>query len=64
MKQVCVQCYMSPIVERVYSEAERVVASTNEKVQAASDVMTSLRKAGTLSEFCRSHPLRDLIEIA
>lgn len=49
MKQLCLQCHTPPLIERVYAEAERVVASTNEKVQAASDVMTALRKEGVLT---------------
>jgi hydroxylamine dehydrogenase len=57
MKQVCVQCHASPLVERVYSEAEKVVASTNEKVQAASEVMTALRKEGILTGPPFTHPI-------
>jgi hydroxylamine dehydrogenase len=43
MKQVCTQCHTSPLVERVYRDAEAVVKSTNEKVQAANDIITGLR---------------------
>ena len=57
MKQVCVQCHTSPLIERVYADAERVVASTNEKVQAASDVMAGLRKDGILTGPPFAHPL-------
>ena len=57
MKQVCVQCHTSPLIERVYSEAEQVVVSTNQKVQAASDVMTGLRKDGILAGPPFTHPL-------
>ena len=39
MKQLCVQCHTPPLVDRVYTEAEKVVASTNEQVQAASDIV-------------------------
>ena len=49
MKQVCVQCHTTPLIDRVYAEAEQVVATTNEKVQAASDIMTALRKDGILT---------------
>src|SRR5690242_21430164 len=35
MKQMCVQCHTTPLIDRVYAEAEKVVASTNERVQAA-----------------------------
>ena len=49
MKQICVQCHTAPLVDRVYAEAEQVVATTNEKVQTASDIMTALRKDGVLT---------------
>ena len=57
MKQVCAQCHTSPPVERVCSEAEKVVSSTNEKVQAASAVMTGLRKDGILTGPPFVHPI-------
>jgi hypothetical protein len=43
MKETCVQCHTRPIVERIYEEAEKAVANTNEKVKAAKDVYESLR---------------------
>jgi hydroxylamine dehydrogenase len=49
MKQICVQCHTAPLVDRVYAEAEKVVATTNEKVQTAKDIMTALRKDGMLT---------------
>jgi hydroxylamine dehydrogenase len=49
MKQICVQCHTTPLVDRVYAEAEKVVATTNLKVQTASDIMTALRKDGFLT---------------
>jgi hypothetical protein len=49
MKQLCTQCHTTPVVERVYAEAEKVVATTNLRVQAATDLMDSLRKEGVLS---------------
>src|ERR1051326_835526 len=48
MKQMCTQCHAPALVDRVYADAEKVVASTNEKVQAATDLMTALRKDGVL----------------
>ena len=48
MKQVCNQCHTKPIIERVYKQAEDVVASTNEKVQKAQDLVAGLRKDGVL----------------
>ena len=49
MKQICGQCHTSPIVERVYAEAEKVVETTNTKVQIAQDIMAALRKDGLLA---------------
>ena len=49
MKQLCVQCHTTPLVDRVYAEAEKVVATTNERVQAASDIVDGLRKDGVLT---------------
>jgi len=49
MKQLCLQCHTTPLVDRVYSEAEQVVATTNERVTAASAIVESLRKDGTLT---------------
>ena len=49
MKQQCVQCHTPALVDRVYAEAEKIVASTNEKVQTAADIMTRLRNDGVLT---------------
>ncbi len=49
MKQICTQCHAPALVDRVYTEAEKVVASTNDKVKAATDLMASLRSDGLLS---------------
>jgi hydroxylamine dehydrogenase len=48
MKQVCNQCHTTPFIERVYSQAEQVVASTNGKVQKAQDLVVGLRKDNIL----------------
>jgi hypothetical protein len=49
MKQLCVQCHTPGLIDRVYAEAEKVVASTNDKVQAATNIMTALRNDGVLT---------------
>ncbi len=49
MKQLCAQCHTAPLVDRVYAEAEKVVADTNAKVQAAQDIVTGLKRDGILS---------------
>src|SRR5215471_8690741 len=49
MRQICTQCHASPLVARVYDDAEKVVAGTNTQVQHAADVMNALRKDGVLT---------------
>jgi len=48
MKQICNQCHTKPFIDRVYTQAEQVVTSTNEKVQKAQDLVAGLRKDGVL----------------
>ena len=49
MRQICGQCHAVSLVERVYTDAEKVVANTNARVQEAQDVMMALRKDGVLT---------------
>ena len=57
MQQICNQCHAKPLVDRVYAEAEKVVANTNQQVQEASDLMAALRKDGTLTTPPFSQPI-------
>ncbi|HZT78363.1 MAG TPA: multiheme c-type cytochrome [Vicinamibacterales bacterium] len=57
MKAVCNQCHAKPLIDRVYAEAEKVVENTNTQVQAASDLMASLRKDGSLTTPPFSQPI-------
>jgi hydroxylamine dehydrogenase len=57
MKQLCGQCHTRPLIERVYTEAERVVADTNARVAAASDIVTRLRQDGILTTPPFSQPI-------
>jgi formate-dependent nitrite reductase cytochrome c552 subunit len=57
MQQICVQCHTAPLVDRVYAEAEKVVATTNQKVQSATDIMTALRSEGFLTGAGFSRPI-------
>jgi hypothetical protein len=41
----------------VYTDAERIVANTNDKVQEASDIMAALRKDGVLTTPVFSQPI-------
>ena len=43
MKETCLQCHTSSVVDRLYDQAEKAVASTNEKVKAAKEIYESLR---------------------
>jgi hydroxylamine dehydrogenase len=49
MKEVCNQCHTAPLIDRVYDQAEKVVEMTNQKVQAATDLINGLRKDGVLT---------------
>jgi hypothetical protein len=49
MKTICLQCHTKPLVERVYTQADAVVASTNRRVQEAASLMADLRKDGALT---------------
>ena len=48
MRQICNQCHTKNLIDRVYSQAEQVVKSTNEKVQKAQELVADLRKDGVL----------------
>ncbi|MDE3186376.1 MAG: ammonia-forming cytochrome c nitrite reductase subunit c552 [Acidobacteriota bacterium] len=57
MKQVCEQCHSAALIDRVYTQAEQVVASTNTRVTAAKDVVTALHKDGLLTGPPFSNPI-------
>jgi hypothetical protein len=57
MKETCVQCHTRPLVERTYHEAEKAVASTNEKVKAAKEIYEKLRTDKVISGPLFSHPI-------
>ena len=57
MKETCVQCHTRPIVERIYDEAEKAVANTNEKVKAAKEIYESLRTEKVISGPPFSYPV-------
>ncbi len=49
MQDVCRNCHTQPVIDRVYGQAEQVVANTNDKVRAAKAVIEGLRTEGVLS---------------
>ena len=57
MKLVCSQCHTPALIDRVYTEAERVVQNTNERVRTAQGLVDGLRKEGLLSGPPFSQPI-------
>jgi mono/diheme cytochrome c family protein len=57
MKDICSQCHTPSLIERVYKDAEAVVASTNEKVLAGKAVMDALRRDGVLTSTAFEQPI-------
>jgi formate-dependent nitrite reductase cytochrome c552 subunit len=57
MKQVCAQCHTTPLVDRVFREAEDVVATTNQRVQAAQSIVDGLKKDGLVAAKPFSSPI-------
>lgn len=57
MQRICNQCHTRSLIDRVYSQAEQVVASTNEKVQKAQDLVAGLRKDGIVRTQAYQQPI-------
>jgi hydroxylamine dehydrogenase len=57
MKDVCLNCHTKPLIERVYREAEQVVAATNVKIQDVRAIVEGLHKEKLLSDKPFSHPI-------
>jgi hypothetical protein len=57
MKQVCEQCHTAATIDRVYTQAEQVVASTNARVQHARGIVAGLRSDGLLTGPPFSNPV-------
>ena len=57
MKQICAQCHTPALIDRVYTQAEEVVLSTNARVQAAQEIVNDLRKDGVLTGPPFSQPI-------
>ena len=57
MKQICNQCHTPAVIDRVYTQAEQVVQTTNDKVNGAKTLMDGLRADGTLSGPPFSNPI-------
>jgi hydroxylamine dehydrogenase len=48
MKQMCNQCHTKPLIDRIYSQAENVLAQTNDRVMQAKAIMDNLHTSGAL----------------
>jgi hydroxylamine dehydrogenase len=48
MKDVCRNCHTQPLLDRVYTEAEQVLNSTNQRISEARMFVDQLRKDGVL----------------
>jgi formate-dependent nitrite reductase cytochrome c552 subunit len=57
MKQVCAQCHTQALIDRVYAQAEQVVANTNGKVLDAKAIVDGLHKEGLLTGPPFSNPI-------
>jgi hypothetical protein len=57
MKQICSQCHTQPLIDRVYSQAEQVVQSTNDRVRTAQDLVNGLRQQAVLTGPPFSQPI-------
>jgi hydroxylamine dehydrogenase len=57
MKQVCEQCHTAATIDRVYAQAEQVIATTNTRVEHAQDIVNSLRADGSLTGPPFSNPI-------
>ncbi|HUY32505.1 MAG TPA: multiheme c-type cytochrome [Pirellulales bacterium] len=57
MKDMCLNCHTRGLVDRIYREAEHVVAGTNEKVLAAKSIVDGLRADGLLGKKPFQHPI-------
>lgn len=60
MQEACLKCHTAPSVEKFYAEAEHVVASTNDLVTQADEVVQSLRAEGLLTPAAFDEPIEYL----
>jgi hydroxylamine dehydrogenase len=57
MKELCSKCHAKDRIDDFYAAAEKVVAATNTKVQAAEATMAALHKEGKLTPVLFDEPL-------
>jgi hypothetical protein len=49
MKQICNQCHTKPLIDRVYTQAENVLNTTNQRVLEAKAIIDNLHASGALA---------------
>ena len=60
MQEVCLKCHTTTHVENFYTEAEKVVANTNDKIKAGQELMQALRDEGLLTDTPFDEPIEFL----
>jgi hypothetical protein len=63
MQDICLACHASSQVDKFYEDAEAVVHSTNQKVQAALNLVKALRDEGHLTAEPLDEPIDFLLHI-
>ena len=60
MQEVCLQCHTTPRIEKFYSDAEKVIASTNDLVRQSQAIMKRLYDEHLLKPDTFDHPIQYL----
>jgi hypothetical protein len=58
MMDICEQCHTPSTIERVFKEAEAIVAATNEKVLTAKNIMSGLYADGIIPTNAYALPIQ------
>lgn len=60
MKEICLKCHTRPRIDRFYTEAESIVATTNQRVTQAKSIMDGLYASGKLTKTPFDEPIEYL----
>ena len=58
MKQICLKCHTEPRINQFYTEASRVIDSTNGLVREATSIMDALRRDGLVTAEALDEPIK------
>ena len=58
MQEVCLKCHTEPRIDQFYAEADKVVASTNDLVRQATDIMDGLQRDGLVTADSLDEPIK------